>query len=375
MFDLGALSEENWIRVLEQNEKTISVIIGNPPYNDSAVRWGDGSENRGYADIDRRMKEAYVDNSTAQKTHQYDMYKRFIRWASDRLADDGIVTFVTNRAYLNAFQDDGFRKKTTQEFSEIYVLDLGSDVRRNPTISGTKHNVFGIQTGVAIGFFVRNSSKIGQCSIYYSRREDAEPAKDKLDFLSRARLEEITFDTILPDVQNRWFNQPNNDFGSLMAAVKKRKRAAQGVADQDSVFAFHCNAAKSNRDDWVYDFSGQSLRDKTGFFIKTYNELLDSHDYSFAPIIKWSEATSNYFQQRSRMSYKEDNHLRSLFRPFVKKHYFADAIIHDRLTSHHRVMFGSDLKQANPVPNVCVSGKHSLSPWLQIAGRLSFCWR
>ena len=32
-FNLGALSEENWIRVQEQNEKAISVIIGNPPYN------------------------------------------------------------------------------------------------------------------------------------------------------------------------------------------------------------------------------------------------------------------------------------------------------------------------------------------------------
>ena len=32
-FNLGGLSEENWIRVQEQNEKPISVIVGNPPYN------------------------------------------------------------------------------------------------------------------------------------------------------------------------------------------------------------------------------------------------------------------------------------------------------------------------------------------------------
>ena len=29
-FNLGGLSEENWIRIQEQNEKPISVIIGNP---------------------------------------------------------------------------------------------------------------------------------------------------------------------------------------------------------------------------------------------------------------------------------------------------------------------------------------------------------
>ena len=37
-FNLGGLSEENWIRVQEQNEHPISVIIGNPPYNDSRTR-------------------------------------------------------------------------------------------------------------------------------------------------------------------------------------------------------------------------------------------------------------------------------------------------------------------------------------------------
>ena len=142
-----------------RTKRPISVIIGNPPYNDSATLWGDGSANREYLEIDRRIRDTYVKEGTAQKTHQYDMYKRFIRWASDRLNDDGIVALITNRAYLEGRQDDGFRQVTTKEFSELYILDLGSDVRRNPKISGTTHNVFGIQTGVAIGLFVREKSK------------------------------------------------------------------------------------------------------------------------------------------------------------------------------------------------------------------------
>jgi hypothetical protein len=35
------------------------------------------------------------------------------------------------------------------------VVDTKSDVRANPKISGTGHNVFGIQTGVAVMFLVR----------------------------------------------------------------------------------------------------------------------------------------------------------------------------------------------------------------------------
>ena len=109
-FNLGGLSEENWIRVQEQNEKSISVIIGNPPYNANQRNWNDFNANRQYPELDRRIRDTYVTTSSAQKTKQYDMYKRFIRWASDRLADDGIIAFITNRAYLDALQDDGFAR-------------------------------------------------------------------------------------------------------------------------------------------------------------------------------------------------------------------------------------------------------------------------
>ena len=100
--NLGGVSEENWIRVQEQNERSISVIMGNPPYNANQQNENDNNKNRVYREIDRRISETYIAASTAQKTKQYDMYKRFIRWASDRLADDGIIGFVSNSAFLDA---------------------------------------------------------------------------------------------------------------------------------------------------------------------------------------------------------------------------------------------------------------------------------
>ena len=74
-------------------------------------------------------RETYIAASTAQKTKQYDMYKRFIRWASDRLADDGIIGFVSNSAFLDARQDDGFRKVIAEEFNELWAIDLKGNAR------------------------------------------------------------------------------------------------------------------------------------------------------------------------------------------------------------------------------------------------------
>ena len=365
VFELGGISFDNWYRMQSQNEKPISVIIGNPPYNDSATLWGDGGANRKYPELDRRIRETYIRESSAQKTHQYDMYKRFIRWASDRLADDGIIAFITNRAYIDSMQDDGFRKVSAGEFSDIYVLDLGSDVRRNPKISGTKHNVFGIQTGVAIGFFVREKSKIGDCGIHYARREDSEIAVDKLAYLGKTELGDIEFDQITPDKRHDWLNQANPHFERLMPLANRQTKFAKSVDDEQAMFKLFANGVKTNRDEWVYDFDGRNLRVKALFFADTYNELMDNQDNSHPTSIKWSRDLRNEFRRGRRITYSEANRIRSLYRPFTIKHHFADYVMNDVLTRNHYGILGLDLNQSNKA--ICFSGLSSTKPFQVLA--------
>jgi predicted helicase len=87
------------------------------------------------------------------------MYARFYRWAMDRLTDKGVIAFVTNRSFIDSRTFDGSRKCIETDFSEAYIVDTRSDVRANPKIAGTTHNVFGIQTGVAVMFLVRTGQK------------------------------------------------------------------------------------------------------------------------------------------------------------------------------------------------------------------------
>ena len=358
LFNLGSMSEENWIRVQEQNEKPISVIIGNPPYNDSAALWGDGGANRQYPEMDRRIRDTYVKEGTAQKTHQYDMYKRFLRWASDRLSDDGIVAFITNRAYLDARQDDGFRKVASEEFTDIYVLDLGSDVRRNPKISGTTHNVFGIQTGVAIGFFVRDKTRTSECNIHYTYREDAEIATDTLAYLREALLASVSFEDIAPDSKNNWLNRSNPEFANLIPLADRNTKFARAANDDErAVFGLFANAVKSNRDDWVFDFDVANLRAKVLFFADSYNDLLVNGDVSYRPVVKWSSTLQERLKRGEKIVFNDGNRIQTLFRPFVVKHHFAEVAMNDRLTQNHFEMFGENLNQPNKTINVCVNGK------------------
>src|SRR6202042_3525453 len=134
----------------------------------------------------------YAVRSSAQnQSSLYDMYVRFFRWAADRVDRDGIIAFISNRNFIAKTAFDGFRSIAEKEFSEIWIVDLGGDVRANPKLSGTKHNVFGIQTGVAISFLIRRKDSAGQCRIFYARRPEMETKEDKLEFLNSARLSSL----------------------------------------------------------------------------------------------------------------------------------------------------------------------------------------
>ena len=373
-FNLGGMSEENWIRVQEQNEKPISVIIGNPPYNANQRNENDNNKNREYLEMDRRISETYIAASTAQKTKQNDMYKRFIRWASDRLDDDGIIGFITNRSYIDKRQDDGFRKIAYQEFTDIYILDLGSDVRRNPKISGTTHNVFGIQTGVAIGFFVREKAKLGQCEIHYAVREDAELAKDKLIFLQEATVSGINFDGITPDKRNEWLNQSDSDFETLLPLANRETKLGNKADDERAVFRLFSLGIATNRDEWAFDFTSQGLIKKVRLFCDTYrrelrrfasekpasNQIGDWVDRS----IKWTSELETHLLKGHNIRFDSDYVVPALYRPFTARHcYYSPIVTHRRY--QQPLIFPHKLTSNNKV--ICFSGIASTKPFQALA--------
>ena len=350
-FNLGGLSVDNWIRIQEQNEKPISVIIGNPPYNDSQTNWNEFNPNREYAEIDRRIRETYVKESTAQKTHQYDMYKRFLRWASDRLVDDGIVAFVSNRAFLDSRQDDGFRKVVADEFNELWAIDLKGNART----SGERRrreggNIFEdkIRVGVAIYFLVRRQAKTG-FKVLYDVVSDGAKSLDKIDYVRDKPFESFDFMEITPDSKGRWLHQSSSDFDGLISLAEQSARRDLGSVNRRAVFDGFFNGAKTNRDEWVYDFDPTHLRNKVLFFTDIYNELLGNSDESYVPEIKWSRDLRNEFQRGRRIVFDENKLVHSLFRPFITKHFFADFTMNDVLTRNHCKFFGDDLTQPNKV--------------------------
>ena len=372
LFNLGGLSEENWLRVQEQNDKTISVIIGNPPYNANQQNENDNNKNREYPAIDRRISETYIAASTAQKTKQYDMYKRFIRWASDRLADDGIIAFVSNSAFLNARQDDGFRKVVAEEFNELWVLDL----KGNALTSGEHRrleggNVFDdkIRVGVAIYFLVRRAGHEG-FRVYYDAVGDYARSFEKVGFVHNKHLDMFDFVELSPDDKNNWLNQSDSDFGALLQLADRQTKLAKTASDEQSVFGLYSLGVITARDEWVYDFKDDDLGRKVRALINDYEESRALHggkeisDADLGTVIKWTRDLKRQLRSDMAITFDRGSVRHTLFRPFVNKAlYFSQHL--NEMQYQIPQIFPSDVELSTKV--ICFSGIASSKPFSVLA--------
>ena len=333
---IETVSEENAKRIKAQNETRISVVIGNPPYNANQRNYGNQNANRIYPKIDKRIRQTFSAESTAQKKQFEDMYFRFYRWAMDRIDNEngGMVAFVTNRSFVDAIFTDGFRSVICREFDYLYIVDTQSDVRKNPRISGSKHNVFGIQTGVAIMFAIKTpKDKPDRTVVQYYTMRDGQTKDEKLYFLKQKGLKSIPWERVYPDGKNNWLNISDSDFDTLIPL------AGKGTGE-NAIFHECFPGVNTARNDWVYDFSKQNLAKKIKYFVKAYNASIDGKKMDAS--IKWSRDLESKFKRCSVEKYMEKNIVFSGFRPFVKKFFSVRRRIQEKICA--RSMPGRSLR-------------------------------
>ncbi|MTJ50751.1 type ISP restriction/modification enzyme [Dolichospermum sp. UHCC 0259] len=327
--DLFAMSVENTARIKRQNDRTISVIIGNPPYNANQANENDNNKNRSYPAIDQLIKESYVKYSNAQKTKRYDMYSRFFRWATNRLNENGILAFITNSSFIHSKEADGFRKVVADEFSEIYIIDLGGDIRAGDKTG----NVFNVQVGIAISFMIKQtSSKRLPCKIFYNQIFGLNTADAKLEYIAKSNFSDICFEHITPDNDNNWVNLSFNDFESLLVLADKNTKSTKIEAEEKAVYKLFSLGISTNRDEWVIDIDLHNLKSKMILFTDFYNNYKHEEGTEFDSCIKWSSNLKLNYLQSKKEKFDENRIEFIFYRPFCKFIIYKSNIFLDRVS-------------------------------------------
>lgn len=334
---LFGLSNENAERINRQNQKKISVIIGNPPYNANQKSFNDFNKNRNYPFVDKRIKDTFVKYSTAtNKANLYDMYTRFYRWAMDRLDNDGVICFITNNSFINNKAFDGFRKVIQTEFNNAYIVDLGGNIRELSGKDGIwlneEHTIFGVAAavGISICFLVKKSDgQKNSCDIKYIHPCDIRATRnEKIEWLKSISFENIPFQHILPDEKNNWINQSDNDFNDLIPLIDKDVKLGR---KKEAVFEMYSLGIASHRDEWVYDYSQDSLTKKLKYFIEVYHKTMEDSNNEDSQCIAWDDDLISLLKRKIDIKFSGHKITDSIYRPFVKQYYYFDKHLNARL--------------------------------------------
>ncbi|MDZ4817434.1 MAG: type ISP restriction/modification enzyme [Planctomycetota bacterium] len=337
--ELGFMTAKNSERVERQKKSPITVVIGNPPYNVGQANENDNNKNRRYPAVDERIRQTFARDSRATlKNKLYDPYVRFFRWACDRLEGrDGVVCFVTNNSFVDQNTFDGVRKHLLKEFTFVHHVDLHGNVRQNPKLSGTTHNVFGIQVGVGITIAVRKRSSDSKPVKYY-RVPETWRKEEKLGWLRDAGFaSKVEWTEFGLDGGGNWRQlDASDDYDGFAALTLKSLRAE----DTQPIFDQASPGLNSGRDSFVYSFDREELGARVIIFCDLYNAELDRYrrhgrgqnvdDFVDYSKIKWSEGLKNNLKRGREASFGEDMIAHCTYRPFTVKSLYYDETLVDR---------------------------------------------
>ncbi|GAA0372728.1 DEAD/DEAH box helicase [Streptomyces blastmyceticus] len=353
--------EGNSERVAKQREQDIRVIIGNPPYSAKQDSQNDDNQNVKYEALDQRIQATYAARSTAtNKNSLYDSYIRAIRWASDRIKDEGIIAYVSNGGYIDSNTADGLRLSLVDEFDAIYCYNFRGNQRTAGELSrkeGGKVFGSGSRSTVAVLILVKGGAAGAGpgCQLRYRDIGDYLTREDKLRLVAGQDLDTVQWQQINPSPEGDWINQRDERFANFRAIGDKSDKSGS-----TTLFGIYSAGLQTNRDAWVYNYSTDRVRENVKSMINFYNsQVVDFKRYceeravvsprdhvdDFIDLdstkISWSRSLKAYLAKGESTTFGADRVGRSIYRPFMK-----ESVYYDRHMNHER----SQLPRLFPTP-------------------------
>ena len=347
---LPLFAPENTQRVESQKQAPMFVVIGNPPYNVGQVNENDNNKNRKYPTMDNRVRDTYSKDSKAtNKNALADPYVKAIRWAADRIGEEGIVAFVSNNGFLDGVASDGMRKHLEQDFTRIYHIDLKGNART----SGERRqkeggNIFEnqIRVGVGISFFIRKAESISEeAEIWIYSVDDYLRVHEKQEILTHfGDYSSIALKKTTIDAKHTWITEGlHPEFETFIPLGSKEAKAVRDEAG-DVIFKIYSRGVSTGRDAWARNFKRCALTKNITQMIDFYNEQvfkwerrrirdtsIDDFVVTDNKRISWSSGLKHALKRGRIFEFSQERVRSSLYRPFAKSSLYFDRSMNERV--------------------------------------------
>lgn len=319
---MDKLLGQNNERLKKQQEQPITAIISNPPYSVGQNNANDNNQNLHYPMLEKRMQQTYSTSATLTRG-TYDSYVKALRWASDRIGNQGVIGFVTNGSFIDSQSTDGVRKSLYKEFNYLYIFNLRGNQRTKGEKSrqeGGKIFGSGSRAPIAISILIKDSSN--NHKLYYHDIGNYLSRKDKLELIqSFGSITNMSWKELLPDINNDWVNQRDETYQKFPSIS----------GNNESPFFENAPGINTNRDSWAISFSKQNLDNNMQTMIANYNDALNKKiDDVNVHNVNWSAGLRRTYRKGEKISFDAKHIVLSLYRPFTKKWLYLDQKLTER---------------------------------------------
>lgn len=346
------LFKENRKRIKNQKRSQIRVILGNPPYSVGQDSENDGNKNTTYPKLHERIEETYVEESDATNNNSlYDSYIKSIRWATDRIGEEGgVVGFIHNASLLRGRSTAGLRRTLSKEFDAVYSFDLRGNLRtKGEQRKKECSNVFGqnSRAPIAITFLVKNpENKREKADIFYFDIGDYLSREEKLSKVKKfGSVENIDWLKIKEDKYGDWLNQRDDSFYEFLSLGDKKDK------DKKTVFSLYGMGVGTSRDSWAYNFDKSEVQKNMKNMIDFYNgeikrlknkkllslKNLDKSVSRDESKISWSSSLKSYFLRKKVGDFDRNKVRISSYRPFIKSYLYFDRMFNERVYQNPKI--------------------------------------
>jgi predicted helicase len=330
---IDELFDENNARLKKQQDEPIFAIIGNPPYSVGQTSVNNDNRSINYPTLEKRIEDTYSKYSKAKlKKSLNDTYIKAFRWASDRIGDKGVISFITNAGFIDSQSADGLRKCWLEEFNYLYIFNLRGDQKRTQGEQSRREGgkIFGSgsRTPTAISVLVKDGSENHE--IRYCDIGDYLTREQKLQMLNEfISLKNVKWEKIVPDKNNDWIDQRDESYASFTPFIDNANK-------EKGVFKDQYTGVNPARDVWVAGFSKEKVKENAHQMVTNYNHELkrlvkikDSTERiekvnKSESFIKWSRGLTEKFKKGQEIEINDNNVILFMHRPFIKKWLFYD---------------------------------------------------
>ena len=310
--------------------KPILVILGNPPYN--AFAGTSPAEEAGLVEV---YKQGLISDWGIKKFNLDELYVRFFRLAERCISENtgkGVVCYISNYSWVSEPSFVVLRQNLLKNFNKFWIENMhgnrkiseyAPDGRTSETIFSIPGFSAGIQQGVVISLWLKNSSQQGTKVLFRDDIDAAKAVERRSQLLES--LNNQDFDSLYqvsnPEQSNRYSFRPSDVSSHYLAWPK--------LTDLCKIMPFNGPVERRGNSLIVYKTDRNQLE-----LIELYLDpnKTDQEIEAIAP--RWMKSSGEFKAEKSRkaklrdnVSYKPDKIIPYPFKPFDIRLAYLDSEI------------------------------------------------